>query len=123
MKFFSTLFVSAILFAAGCSKSNQDLIVGTWTTTKATYTVPTQSPQDIPNGVGRKFTFNACSSTCTGTTDFPGADSVFTYSLSSDGKKYYSAGDTFNIIELTSTKLTFTGTADMGILVEISATK
>ncbi|MBK7957124.1 MAG: hypothetical protein IPK03_02860 [Bacteroidetes bacterium] len=111
MKQISSFLIFCIVMATGCSKSNKDLLVGTWTTTKATYTLPTQSPQDIPNGIGKKFTFNACSSTCTGSTNFPGIDSVFTYSLSDDGKKFINDGDTMNILELTSSKFTFSGTA------------
>jgi len=122
MRQISILFISAILVASGCSKSNQDLLVGTWTVTKATYTPTTQSPMDIPGGVGSKITFNACSSTCTGTSTVPNSDPTFTYSLSSDGKSVYSDADTLNILELTSSNLSFSSKMSLA-LIEISATK
>jgi len=101
MKYFPLLFIAAIFFATSCSKSSQDLLVGTWKANSLKLNTKGSNNQDTVldftpflSFSPTSITFNKCATTCTGNTVFFGNTSNFTYQLSSDEK-------TINIIDST----------------------
>ncbi|MBK7956871.1 MAG: hypothetical protein IPK03_01375 [Bacteroidetes bacterium] len=68
MKHLTILFIAAILVATSCSKSNQELLVGTWTASSLKVTSKsTTTNQDTVYDITpllafapTSFTFNAC---------------------------------------------------------------
>ncbi len=118
MKHLTILFIAAVLVATSCSKSNQELLVGTWTASGLKVTSKsTTTNQDTVYDITpllmfspTSFTFNACASTCTGSMTRGGMTNSFTYVLSDDGKTITATDSTSvkNVIaisELTSTSL------------------
>lgn len=119
MKHLTILFVAAILVATSCSKSNKDLLVGTWSATGMKVTTKSLfSNQDTVYDITpllifapTTFTFNACASTCTGSMTQSGKTNNFTYVLSDDGKSITTTSDSaslksvMTVTELTSTML------------------
>jgi hypothetical protein len=110
MKNLFITFTIVLFFLSSCTKSAKDQIVGTWIISSST-----NNGLNYTGNLGYKFTFNECTSTCNATQTVGTKTFSLTYTISTDEKTLVLTDNTtnltFQINELSSTKLIITQTS------------